>query len=156
MNITSERKRGFAYVSEYADVVTLPVRGTRHSGAYDFFSPEDIVLRPGETYALKTGIKSYMLPDEVLLVFIRSSMGKKDLELRNKVAVIDSDYYNNLDNEGNIILMLRNTSLSSSIVEIKRGDKVAQGMFVKYLLADGDGFDVHQGVRNGGIGSTGT
>jgi dUTP pyrophosphatase len=151
----NDKIRGFEFVSGYEDVSKLPMRGTAHSGAYDFFSPEDITLKPGESYHLKTGIKSYMLPDEVLLVFIRSSLGKKDLELRNKVPVIDSDYYNNPDNEGNVILMLRNTNLEGCNVEIKRGEKVAQGMFVKYLLADGDGFDVHGIVRSGGIGSTG-
>lgn len=154
-NSTGMKIRGFEIVSGYEATSKLPVRGTQHSGAYDFFSPEDLSLKPGESYALKTGIKTYMLPDEVLLIPIRSSMGKKDLELRNKVAVIDSDYYNNPGNEGNIILMLRNSSMQGADVVIKKGDKVAQGIFVKYLLADGDSFDTHGVIRNGGIGSTG-
>lgn len=65
-------------------------------------------------------------------------------------AVIDSDYYNNPENEGHIMMALRNTS--GSPCAIKVGDRIAQGIFNQYYKVDDDSAD---GDRTGGIGSTG-
>ena len=89
--------------------------------------------------------------DEVLLLFVRSSIGiKKGLVLSNGTGIIDSSYYNNPSNDGNIVLVLKNTT--DKIVEIKQGERVIQVMFVKYLVADDDCV-IHEN-RIGGIGSS--
>lgn len=147
------RVRGFERVRDARVTAKLPSRGTRTSAAYDLISPESVLINPGSSHFLKTDIKAYMPPEEALLVFMRSSMGKKGLELMNKVAVIDSDFYSNSTNDGNITLMLHNCGTAP--IQISAGDKLAQGMFVAYALADGDSFDSHVVRRNGGIGSTG-
>ena len=77
----------------------LPKRSTKHSMAYDFYSPENFELKPKETYMLKTGIKARMGQDEGLILNVRSSMGKKHIMLANLSAWIDSDFYNNNENE---------------------------------------------------------
>lgn len=77
----------------------LPKRSTAHSMAYDIYSPESFVLKPKQTYMLKTGIKAYMEDDEGLIINVRSSMGKKHIMLANINGWIDSDFYNNEDNE---------------------------------------------------------
>ena len=98
-----------------------------------------------------TGVKAYMQDDEFLGVHIRSSIAvKKGLALVNNVGIIDADYYNNEDNEGHIMLGLFNTT--DSDVTLPKGERVAQGIFYKYLTADGDNADA---VRGGGFGSTG-
>ncbi len=79
----------------YGDLKT-PKRGTKNSAGYDFFSPANIEIMPGRTFMVPTGIKASMLEDEVLQIYIRSSLGiKKNIVLSNQVGVIDSDYYNN-------------------------------------------------------------
>ena len=87
---------------------------------------------------------------DVLYLYIRSSFAiKYGLVLKNSVGVIDSDYYNNPDNEGNIIFVIENTS--DNDFEIKKGTRFAQGVFMNYLTIDDDN---SFGKRNGGIGST--
>ncbi len=127
------------------------MRSTSRSAGYDFFSPEDIRIPPGKEVLIRTGVKVYMKADEALFIYPRSSLGiKKGLMLKNTVGIIDSDYYNNPENEGEIMLCLLN--ISEKEAEISSGDKICQGIFQKILVADEDVQDVE---RLGGIGSTG-
>ena len=144
--------RGFERVSYAPEDVKLPERSTKKSAGYDFFAPYDILVPAhGTSEIIKSGVKSYMRDNEVLFVPIRSSLGfKKDIILVNCIGIIDADFYNNSDNEGNISFKFRNSSDIDVI--IKKGEKMAQGIFLPYLLADGDNAT---GVRTGGIGSTG-
>jgi dUTP pyrophosphatase len=85
------------------------------------------------------------------MLYNRSSNPKKlGLVLANGVGVVDSDYYNNPSNEGEIGFLFYNTS--SDTVIIKKGSKIGQGVFHKYLITDGDNAG---GIREGGYGSTG-
>lgn len=132
--------------------VQLPVRADSRSAGYDFFSPIDVTILPKEKVILWTNVKAYMQEDEVLEVYPRSSMGvKKGLMLANTVGIIDSSYYENPDNDGNIGLALLNTS--GTAIEIKRGERIAQGIFKKYLVADNDVTISEE--RKGGFGSSG-
>lgn len=87
----------------------LPLRGTQTSAGYDFYATEDLVIKPQEKIMFWSDVKAQMQEGEVLLGFVRSSMGiKNDLMLSNTVAVIDSDYYNNEKTGGNIGISIRN------------------------------------------------
>ena len=91
------------------DGYELPKRASKFSCGYDFISFRDIVIKPGQIVKIPTGYKAKMLSDEVLLLVVRSSMGfKYNVRLCNQVGVIDSDYYNNSDNEGHIYVALQN------------------------------------------------
>ena len=73
----------------------------RKSAGYDICLPEDIELLPGKLQLVPTGIKAYMQDDEFLGIHIRSSMAiKRHLRLVNNEGIVDADYYNNPDNEG--------------------------------------------------------
>ena len=131
--------------------IQLPKRGTKHSAGYDFYLPETITIAPRESVLIWSDVKAYMQEDEVLKMYIRSSIGTKlGLVLKNGTGIIDSDYYSNEDNDGNMGICLRNTSHSQSVT-LKKGERVAQGIFVKYLVADNDNADA---TREGGFGST--
>ena len=132
--------------------IQLPKRGSFKSAGYDICTPVDITIPPyGISDAIQTDIKAYMLDDEVLQIVPRSSIGfKKGLMLINTIGIIDSDYYNNKDNDGNIGFKLKN--LTGKEVTIKAGERIMQGIFVKYLITDDDECD---NERTGGIGSTG-
>ncbi len=138
--------KGFEHMN-----VTLPKRSTKFSAGYDFRSLENYILKPGEAHIFKTGVKAKMNEDDVLLIFIRSSLAiKYGLSLSNSVAVIDADYFSNPANDGHIMIAIRNNSLTP--VEIKVSDKIAQGIFVKYERTEDDSCLQR---RTGGTGSTG-
>lgn len=145
--------RGFEKIAKYADVdFQMPERKTQKSAGYDFCLPEDVVLEPGKLQLVPTGVKAYMQDDEYLGMHIRSSMAvKKRIMLVNNVGIIDADYYNNEDNEGHIMLALLN--MGSEPVDLPKGERVAQGIFYNYLVADGDA-ETEKEVRGGGFGST--
>lgn len=132
--------------------VVLPQRKTAKSAGYDIIAltDEDVYVHPGMSVNLETGVKACMEDDEVMLLFIRSSLGiKQGLTLSNSCAVIDADYYNNPDNDGHFILSIINTG--NSVQRIPARSRVAQAVFVKYLTV---GDDNATGERIGGIGST--
>ena len=133
--------------------IKMPARGTKSSAGYDICTPVDIEIEPGGASSIIfTDIKAYMQEDEVLTVYIRSSIGmKRGLILANTTGIIDSDYYSNPDNDGNIGFKLRN--LTDEKVVIKAGERVVQAIFTKYLIADDD--EPVNSQRKGGIGSTG-
>lgn len=130
--------------------VILPKRATKSSVAYDFYSPIDITIPPMASVMIWTDIKAKFNENEALLINIRSSMGKQPVMIANTQGWIDSDYYSNADNDGNIGIRLLNLGNTSYVV--KSGDRIAQGMFVKYLVADNGNTDC---VRKSGFGSSG-
>lgn len=143
--------RKFEKVS-YDDTGILPTRADLGSAGHDFYTPIDLEIKPREIVKFNTNIKVIMEPDEVLLLFVRSSIGiKKNLMLCNGTGVIDSTYYNNPDNEGNIIGALFNYGNETQY--IKTGERVIQGVFVKYLITDND--KPLSDKRIGGVGSSG-
>jgi dUTP pyrophosphatase len=145
------QERGFEKVSSCEDA-KLPQRATTKSAGYDFFAYEDGIVYSGEKKLFRTGIKAYMNDNEVLLCYPRSSLGIKfGIRLTNGTGVIDSDYYNNPQNEGEIHVSLHNTG--DKPFEVKKGDKIFQAMFVNYLTVDND--EPISKERIGGIGSTG-
>ena len=129
---------------------TLPTKGSRNSAGYDLYSKDDVIIAPGETHTFWTDVKSYMLDNQVLQIYVRSSIGiKKGLILANGTGIIDSDYFSNESNDGNIGVCLRNIGTEEQ--QIKIGDRIAQGIFLKFYLADDI---VSDEERKGGIGST--
>ena len=149
-------KRYFEVVKDefrkYGDVeIKLPVRGDRRSAGYDFVTPVDIELAPGERKLIFTDVKAFMQDDEVLELHVRSSIGCSGIILQHCTGIIDSSYFNNPKNDGNIGIPLWNTSEHTFF--IKAGERVCQGVFKKYLVADNDQYINEE--RTGGFGSSG-
>ena len=143
--------RKFERVS-YDNTGIIPTRTDKGSAGYDFYTPETLVIEPGQIIKFKTNIKASMEEDEVLMLYVRSSIGiKKNLMLANGTGVIDSTYYNNPDNEGNIIGGLFNYGSETQVIQA--GERVIQGVFIKYLTTDND--KPLNDTRLGGIGSSG-
>ena len=134
----------------YGDI-RLPQRATSGSAGYDFFSPVDFTLQPGETVKIPTGIRVEMEPNWVLKCYPRSGLGFKfRLQMNNTVGIIDSDYFYS-DNEGHIFAKLTNDTNEERTVALKAGTGFMQGIFVEYGITFDD--DVTD-IRNGGLGST--
>ena len=136
---------------ELYESIELPKRSTSKSAGYDIRSIEEYTLQPGESHAFKTGVKVEMNDDEVFFIFDRSSLGfKYDVCLSNSVGVIDADFYNNEENEGHMAIKLINHGTKEFNVKI--GDRIAQGIFIKFLTVDDEDKNIKK--RTGGIGST--
>ena len=89
---------------------------------------------------------------EILYIYPRSSIGfKTGIRLSNTVGIVDADYYNNPDNEGHIFIKFFNPTDKDYQIHI--GDKIAQGIFAKYLVVDDE--EEIKTERSGGLGSTG-
>ncbi|HEK9982982.1 TPA: dUTP diphosphatase [Streptococcus equi subsp. zooepidemicus] len=145
------RIRGFELVSGFTDTELLPKRETAHAAGYDLSVAEEISIAPGEIVLVPTGVKAYMQDGEVLYLYDRSSNPrKKGLVLINSVGVIDGDYYGNPANEGHIFAQMKN--ITDQTVTLAVGERIVQGVFMPFLIADGDQAD---GERTGGFGSTG-
>ncbi len=133
------------------DEYSLPKRKTKYSAGYDFASLIDVVLQPGESVLIPTGVKCSLNNDDVLLIVVRSSLGfKHNIRLVNQVGVIDADYYNNESNEGHIFIKLKNEG--DHDYHIEKGSAVAQGLIVNYQTIDDE--EEITNDRTGGIGST--
>ena len=144
------RVRGFEYVSRVGTIVKKPTRGSIHSAGYDIYAYDDYTIEPKQSVLIRTGIKAYMPPDEYLDLRVRSSLGiKRQLMLATGASVIDADYYNNPDNEGEIMVVLYNYGDKTQTIEA--GERIVQGIFAKYFLIDNDDTTDQ---RTGGTGST--
>ena len=150
-----EKIRGFEVAKGFENEgINLPKRKTKYSAGYDIEAAEDVVIpsfKKGMNPTLvKTGIKAYMQDNEYLMLVNRSSNpGKKGLILANSIGIVDKDYYGNEDNDGHIFVQCIN--IKDEDVIIKKGEAVAQAIFQKYLMIDGDNAE---GIRKGGFGST--
>lgn len=147
--------RKFEVIEEYKDKgINLPVRKTKYAAAYDIEAAEDTVV-PAFKLGIKptlvpTGLKACMENDEYLMIVNRSSGPKNGIVLSNSIGIIDKDYYNNESNEGHIYFQCYN--VKDEDITIHKGDRICQGIFMKYLICDDDKTD---GIRTGGFGSTG-
>lgn len=146
--------RGFEIAQGWEDRdIRLPRRSTAHAAGYDIEAAVDVRIppfHPGQAPTLiPTGLKAYCLPDEWYSVINRSSGPGKGLVLANGFGVIDSDYYNNPENDGHFQVLVFNVTDRELLV--KKHDRVAQVIFQKYLTVDDD---TASGQRTGGFGST--
>lgn len=139
----------FERVSKYPDA-QLPERATKGSAGYDFFVAEDTIIGPGEIVLVPTGVKAQIDEGYWLELAVRSSTPRKlGLILANGIGIVDSDYYNNPDNEGHIMFQVYN--ITNKTVTLGKGNRIGQGVFVPYSLTDDDNIER---IRTGGFGST--
>lgn len=122
---------------ELYESYSIPKRETKYAAGYDFFAIYDYTVKPGEIAMIPTGIKVAMELDDVLILCDRSSMGfKYNIRFVNQIGVVDADYYGNSQNEGHMWIKIQNEGNIDYVV--KKGDKMCQGMFFKYLLTEDD------------------
>ena len=141
----------FEKVKRMKEDIKLPERSTLNSAGYDFFALEDIIFNPETITRVFTGVKCELMPNQVLILANRSSNpSKKGLILLNGIGVVDADYYGNPDNDGEIAFEFYN--MLNETVEIKKGEKLGQGLILKFDKTEDD---FVTNVRKSGWGSTG-
>ena len=128
-----------------------PVRATKGSGGYDFFSPFAFRLKPEQSITIPTGIHCTIDPNYVLIIGPKSGKGTTyRVMMRNTLGVIDADYYS-ANNEGHIILKIINDNKENLDLCINAGDSIMQGIFLPYGITYDDNVTES---RKGGFGST--
>lgn len=135
------------------DNATLPTYGSEYAAGADLYACIDkwVIINPGETKLIPTGVSMEIPEGYVGLVYARSGLAsKRGLAPANKVGVIDSDY------RGEIMVALHNHSDHSE--QINENDRIAQIVITPYVTAD---FEVVKELSDtvrgeGGFGSTGT
>mgnify|MGYP001219745441 CR=1 FL=1 len=129
----------------------LPKRATKGSAGYDIAVSETHKVQPHSICVFHTGIRVKMNSDDYVEVIARSSLPEKfDMVIPNAVGIIDSDYYGNPKNGGEIRVPLFN--IGNKPVTMVAGTRVAQCIFNKYKTTNDDDAT---GERVGGFGSTG-
>lgn len=151
-NIHLQKIRGFEVVSDefrmHPNVnINLPKRNDKGSAGYDLRVPCEVIIPPhSHSDLIFTDICAYMNEDEVLKLFVRSSIGcKKGLILANGTGIIDSSYY-----PRNIGVKFYNTT--DKEVRLEENERVCQCIFEKYLIIDDD--VCMNENRQGGFGSS--
>ena len=131
---------------------TLPTYGTEFSAGADLYNlPERVVIAPGATILIHTGISLEIPEGYCGLIYARSGLAtKRGLAPANKVGVIDADY------RGEIMVALHNHSDKEQAVE--PSERVAQLVIAPFLKAEFELTDELSDTARGagGFGSTGT
>ena len=130
----------------------LPTRGSEHAAGYDLYAclEEDVLIAPGQTVKIGTGLAVAVPEGFFGAVFARSGLASKEgLRPANCVGVCDSDY------RGEYIIALHNDSGMERIV--RHGDRIAQLVILPFLPAEFEECDsLPETARGaGGFGSTG-
>lgn len=79
------------FAEDAYEEIRLPERATKYSAGYDFFTPVDVHIGRDEVVKIPTGIRCTMIPDNVLMLYPRSSLGfKYGIRLMNSTGIIDA------------------------------------------------------------------
>ncbi|OYD08568.1 dUTP diphosphatase [Paludifilum halophilum] len=162
-------------VKKVKEDAVIPQYATYGSAGFDLVAAEDVVIEPGETKLVPTGLAFEIPVGYEMQVRMRSGIAKRtNLRLPNAVGTIDSDY------RGEVFMMFENTIFCGPLTQvydingvaphddiaryrkgthlIRKGDRVAQGVIVPVMRALFVESDELSGTKRGegGFGSTGT
>jgi dUTP pyrophosphatase len=131
--------------------VPLPRYGTAEAAGFDLASAHDIRVAPGQIALVRTGLVIEVPTGYFLAIFARSSTPlKRGLQVANGVGVIDPDYSGPTDE-----VMIQLLNFSTVEVEVRRGDRLAQGIVLPVQRVSWDEVDVIRATARGGFGATG-
>ena len=140
-------------IEEFYENIILPERKTKYSAGYDVATALPVLILPGQSRVIPTGIKAVFAEEEMetwcLKLYARSSVGIKDrVVVTNAVGIIDSDYQF-AENDGDMMLAL--TNIGSTEKMYRPGHRICQAIFeIHGITSDDAAF----GARTGGLGST--
>jgi len=128
----------------------LPEYHTEGAVAFDLYISKDVTLEAGELKLLPTNLIIEVPAGHMLMLAARSGLSKRGLRFSNGVGIIDQDYHGPEDE-----LHLLVTNFSKAQVDIKRGDRLGQGIIVPIERAEWEEVDALGKKTRGGFGTTG-
>ena len=130
----------------------LPTYATNGAVGFDIVTRETTTVEPGKIALIPGNVIVKVPEGYALIIAPRSSMPrKKGLAFPHSIGVIDQDYHGETDE---ILLQVHN--ITNETVTVERGERIAQGIFVKVEQAQWEEVDSHGAQARGGFGSTGT
>jgi dUTP pyrophosphatase len=131
--------------------IPLPRYESDHAAAFDLAAADDVVVEPGRVALVATGLVVEVPAGMFLGIFARSSTPlKRGLMVANGVGVVDPDYCGPSD-EVQIAVM----NFTDEAVTVRRGDRIAQGIFLAAPRVTWDEADQLRDASRGGFGATG-
>ncbi len=131
--------------------VELPKYHTAESAGFDISAAEDKIIQPNAIDRVRTGLIIEAPEGHFLMLAARGSLAaKKGLKLSNAIGVIDRDYAGPGDE---IFLAVHN--FTKEPVEIKKGERLAQGMFIRVDQVEWEEIGQMRGKDRGSYGHTG-
>ena len=132
--------------------VPMPAYQTAGSAGFDLAANADVTVQPGEVTLVPTGLVIEVPKGHFLAIIARSSTPlKRGLVVPNGVGVVDSDYCGPRDE-----IRIEVLNFTAAPVEIKRGDRLAQGIVMPFVRAEWEDADAPATTTSrGGFGSTG-
>lgn len=143
--------------------VTVPKYATPGSAGFDLQTAEDVVIPPGETVLIKTGLKMAIPEGYELQVRPRSGLSlKTKMRVANSPGTVDSDYREEIciiaENTSSVSFGSSPAQYEKTIIRFKAGERVAQGIIAEVTQAEFklvDEQELGKTSRTGGFGSTG-
>ena len=131
--------------------IPLPAYGTDEAAGFDLAAAHDVVVPAGRIVLVRTGLIIEVPPGHCLAIFARSSTPlKRGLQVANGVGIIDPDY-SGPDDE----VMIQVLNITDAPVEVRRGDRLAQGIILPAPRVMWDEVTEIREVTRGGFGATG-
>jgi dUTP pyrophosphatase len=131
--------------------VPLPRYATAGSAAFDLAAADDVAVAPGAMALVPTGLVIEVPSGMFLAIFARSSTPlRRGLMVANGVGVIDADYCGPQDEVKVAVL-----NVTSAPVTVRRGDRIAQGIFLPAPAVTWEETDSLGPSSRGGFGATG-
>lgn len=129
----------------------LPAYQTAGSAGFDIYARENTVIAPKAIALVPSNLIITTPPGFMLVVASRSSTPKrKGLMIANGIGVIDSDY-SGPEDEVKILVY----NFTDNEVTVEKGERIAQGLFVKVEQGQWEELDIMENPTRGGFGSTG-
>ena len=129
----------------------LPKKGSEGAAAFDMAARETLTIMPGKIGYVPLNIAVATPPGYFLLIAARSSTHKRGLWMGNGIGIGDPDYAGDQDEYKAIYY-----NFSDQPVVVEKGDRIAQGIFIKVADFEWDEVDKMENKTRGGFGSTGT
>ncbi len=139
------------HIKRFDKELPLPRHQTDGAAAFDFTVRGDMTIAPHAVGYVPLNVAIGTPPGSVLLLAARSSLHKKGLMLVNGIGVGDPDFSGDSDEYFAALLNFTDKS-----VEIKRGDRLVQGMFISLLKFEWKEVESMHGEKRGGFGTTGS
>jgi dUTP pyrophosphatase len=137
-------------VKRFDKELPLPKRQTEGAAAFDLTAREAVTIAPSAIGYVPLNVAIETPPDHFLLIAARSGTHKKGIMLANGLGIIDPDYSGNDDE-----IKAAYFNFSASPVVIEKGERIAQGTFVKISHPEWEELDEMPNKTRGGFGTTG-
>ena len=138
-------------IKRFDKELPLPKRQTEGAAAFDLTAREAVTIAPGTVGYVPLNIAVETPPDHFLLIAARSGTHKKGIMMANSLGIIDPDYSGNDDE-----IKAAYFNFSTAPVEIDKGERIAQGTFVKISHPEWLEVNEMENKTRGGFGTTGS